>query len=84
MKDISNTQQEKFILMSTDNEGNKFWRLNFNIYEVPVESSEGLSTQFECDFVPQDGGLQAEEPSVELFYDELVRFGLTEEQISKI
>ena len=81
MKDISNNRQPSFLLMKIDENGTKYWRLNYNVIQKTDEES---NPYFECDFVPQNGGLQAEEPSVELFHGELVRFGLTEEQISKI
>ena len=80
MKDISNIAQEKFLLMSVDENGDKFWRLNFSIQQKT--SDEGQF--FECDFVPKNGGLISDTPTVDLFHDELIEFGLTEDEITKL
>ena len=81
MKDISNIEQEKFILMSVDDNGNKYWRLNYNIQEK--KDSEN-NTYFECDFVPENGGILADEPTLDLFTEELKLKGLSDIEIDKI
>ena len=81
MKDISNTTQERFILMSIDDNGNKYWRLNYNIQEK--KDSEN-NTYFECDFVPENGGILANEPTLDLFIEELKRKGLSDKEINMI
>ena len=81
MKDISNIPQERFILMSVDDNGNKYWRLNYNIQEK--KDSEN-NTYFECDFVPENGGILAEEPTLDLFIEELRLKGLSNTEIDKI
>ena len=78
MKDISNVTQERFILMSLDDNGNKYWRLNYNIQEK--QNSEN-NTYFECDFVPENGGILAEEPTLDLFIEELKLKGLSDTEI---
>ena len=80
MKDISNNRQPSFLLMKIDENEDKFWRLNFNIQQKTSDEEQF----FECDFVPKDGGLKAETPTVDLFYDELIEFGLTKDQINEI
>ena len=51
-------------------------------------SSEGAPTeqsvQFECDFVPDDGGIQGAPPNFELFEKYLIERGLTDESIEQI
>ena len=81
MKDISNIPQERFILMSVDDNGNKYWRLNYNIQEK--KDSEN-NTYFECDFVPENGGIQADEPTLDLFIEELKLKGLSDTEIDTI
>ena len=81
MKDISNIPQERFILMSIDDNGNKYWRLNYNIQEK--KDSEN-NTYFECDFVPENGGIQTDEPTLDLFTEELKLKGLSDIEIDKI
>jgi len=68
MKDISNNKQPSFLFMKTDDEGNKYWRLNYNIIEKQDENGDTYS---ECDFVPENEGLIADEPTFELFIGEL-------------
>ena len=81
MKDISNIPQERFILMFVDDNGNKYWRLNYNIQEK--KDSEN-NTYFECDFAPENGGIQADEPTLDLFTEELRLKGLSNTEIDKI
>ena len=81
MKDISNIPQERFILMSVDDNGNKYWRLNYNIQEK--KDSEN-NTYFECDFVPENGGILAEEPTLDLFREDLKLKGLSDTEIDMI
>ena len=81
MKDISNITQERFILMSVDDNGNKYWRLNYNIQEK--KDSEN-NTYFECDFIPENGGILADEPTLDLFTEELKLKGLSDEEINMI
>ena len=81
MKDISNIPQERFILMSVDDNGNKYWRLNYNIQEK--KDSEN-NTYFECDFAPENGGILAEEPTLDLFIEELKLKGLSDIEIDTI
>ena len=81
MKDISNITQERFILMSIDDNGNKYWRLNFNVVETQDEEN---NTYFECDFVPENGGILANEPTLDLFTEELKLKGLSDEEINMI
>ena len=81
MKDISNIPQERFILMSVDDNGNKYWRLNYNIQEK--KDSEN-NTYFECDFVPENGGILAEEPTPDLFTEELKLKGLSDTEIDML
>ena len=81
MKDISNIPQERFILMSIDDNGNKYWRLNYNIQEK--KDSEN-NTYFECDFVPENGGILSNEPTLDLFIEELKRKGLSDKEINMI
>ena len=52
MKDISNNRQPSFLFMKIDDDGNKYWRLNYNIVEKENEQNE---TYFECDFVLKMG-----------------------------
>ena len=81
MKDISNYKQPSFLLMKVDDEGKKYWRLNYNIVEKQDEES---NTYFECDFVPENEGLIADEPTFELFVEELKCKGLSNEEIETI
>ena len=81
MKDIRNVAQERFILMYLDDNGNKYWRLNYNIQEK--KDSENNS-YFECDFVPENGGILADEPTLSLFIEELKLKGLSDTEIDII
>lgn len=81
MKDISNNRQPSFLLMKVDDNGNKYWRLNYNIVEKQDEES---NTYFECDFVPENEGLIAEVPTFDLFINELKSKGLSNEEIEAI
>lgn len=81
MKDISNNRQPSFLLMKVDDNGNKYWRLNYNIFE---KQDEGNKSYFECDFVPENEGLIAEKPTFDLFVEELKCKGLSNEEIETI
>ena len=81
MKDISNIIQERFILMSLDDNGNKYWRLNYNIVEKQDEENKSY---FECDFVPKEGGVQSEEPTIEIIKECLLAKGLSEFEINNL
>ena len=81
MKDISNNRQPSFLLMKVDDNGNRFWRLNYNVVEKQDEQSE---TYFECDFVPENEGLISDEPTFELFIGELKSKGLSAIEIETI
>ena len=81
MKDISNNIQVSFLLMKVDDYDNKFWRLNYNI----VEKLDGENKiYFECDFVPENEGLIADEPSFEIFIGELKSKGLSDIEIENV
>ena len=67
--------------MKIDDDGNKYWRLNYNIAEKKEEQNE---TYFECDFMPENEGLISESPSFYLFIDELKGKGLPEIEIETI
>ena len=56
MKDISDKKQPSFLFMKIDDEGKKYWRLNYNIFEKQDEENKSY---FECDFVPENEGLIA-------------------------
>lgn len=58
--------------MKIDDEEKKFWRLNYNVVEKQDEENKSY---FECDFVPENEGLIAENPTFDLFVDELKRKG---------
>ena len=81
MKDISNYKQPSFLLMKVDDEGKKYWRLNYNIVEKQDEEN---NSYFECDFVPKEGGVQSEEPVIEIFRELLFNEGLTEIEINNL
>ena len=81
MKDISNNRQTSFLLMKVDDNGNRFWRFNYNIVEKQDEENRSY---FECDFVPENEGLIAEKPTFELFVEELKCKGLSNEEIETI
>ena len=81
MKDISNNRQPSFLLMKVDDNGNKYWRLNYNIVEKQDEENKSY---FECDFVPENDGLIAENPTFNLFVDELKSKGLSDDDIEAI
>ena len=67
--------------MKVDDEGNKFWRLNYNV----VEKLDGENKMyFECDFVPENEGLISESPNFDMFIDELRSKGLSEIEIETI
>ena len=81
MKDISNNRQPSFLLMKVEDNDNKFWRFNYNI----VEKLDGENkTYFECDFVPENEGLIADEPTFELFIGELKSKGLSAIEIENV
>ena len=81
MKDISNNRQPSFLLMKVDDNGNKYWRLNYNITE---NTDEDGNSYYECDFVPNEGGVQSEEPAIEIFREFLLAKGLTETEINNL
>ena len=81
MKDISNNRQPSFLLMKVDDEGKKYWRLNYNIVEKQDEES---NTYFECDFVPENEGHIAENPTFDLFVGEFKANGLSDDEIEII
>ena len=81
MKDISGKRQSSFLFMKIDDDGNSYWRLNYNIVEKQDEKS---NTYFECDFVPENDGLIAEVPTFDLFVDELKSKGLSDDDIEVI
>lgn len=81
MKDISNNRQPSFLLMKVDDNGSKYWRLNYNIVEKQDEENKSY---FECDFVPENEGLIAEKPTFEIFIGELKIKGLSNEEIETI
>ena len=81
MKDISNNRQPSFLFMKINDEGNKYWRLNYNIVEKQDEQNE---TYFECDFVPDNEGLISETPNFDMFINELRSKGLSEIEIEAI
>lgn len=81
MKDISDKKQPSFLFMKIDDEGKKYWRLNYNIFEKQDEENKSY---FECDFVPENEGLIAENPTFDLFVDELKSKGLSDDDIEAI
>ena len=81
MKDISDKRQPSFLFMKVDDNGNKYWRLNYNIFEKQDEENK---SNFECDFVPENEGLIAELPTFDLFVDELKSKGLSDDDIEVI
>ena len=81
MKDISDKRQPSFLFMKIDDDGNNYWRLNYNIVEKQDEES---NTYFECDFVPENEGLIAEVPTFDMFIDELKSKRLSDEDIEVI
>lgn len=81
MKDISNKRQPSFLFMKIDDEGKKYWRLNYNIFEKQDEENKSY---YECDFVPENEGLIAEVPTFDLFIDELKSKGLSDDDIEVI
>ena len=81
MKDISNNRQPSFLFMKMDDEGNNYWRLNYNIVEKQDEEN---NTYFECDFVPENEGILANEPTLDLFIEELKLKGLSDTEIEMI
>ena len=42
MKDISNNRQPSFLFMKIDDDGNKYWRLNYKIDEKQAEQNGSL------------------------------------------
>ena len=68
MKDISDKRQPSFLFMKMDDDGNKYWRLNYNIVEKQDEENKSY---FECDFVPENEGLISDTPNFEMFISEL-------------
>ena len=87
LKDMSNVRQSVLLLMNTK-EGLKHWRLNFNITEIlPTESGEentSQGTQYECDFVPEESGIEGNPPLFEEFEVLLLDLGLSIEEIEQI
>ena len=87
LKDMSNVRQSVLLLMNTK-EGLRHWRLNFNITEMlPTESGEentSQGTQYECDFVPEEGGIEGNPPLFEEFEVLLLDRGLSIEEIEQI
>lgn len=81
MKDISNNRQPSFLLMKVDDNGNKYWRLNYNIVEKQDEES---NTYFECDFVPENEGIISDTPNFEMFISKLRGKGLSDDEIEVI
>ena len=81
MKDISDKRQPSFLFMKIDDEGKKYWRLNYNIVEKKDEENKSY---FECDFVPENEGLIAEVPTFDLFVGELKSKGLSDDDIEAI
>ena len=81
MKDISNNRQPSFLFMKIDDDGNKYWRLNYNIIEKQDENGD---TYFECDFVPENEGLISESPNFDMFVGELRSKGLSDDEIKLI
>ena len=81
MKDISDKRQPSFLFMKMDDDGNNYWRLNYNIVE---KQDEEYNTYFECDFVPENEGLIAEVPTFDLFVDELKSKRLSDDDIEVI
>ena len=81
MKDISDKRQPSFLFMKMDDENNKYWRVNYNIVEKKNEENK---TYFECDFVPENEGIIAENPTFDLFVDELKSKGLSDDDIEAI
>ena len=81
MKDISNKRQPSFLFMKIDDDGKKYWRLNYNIVEKQDEENKSY---FECDFVPENEWLIAENPTFDLFVDELKSKGLSDDDIEVI
>ena len=81
MKDISDKRQPSFLFMKIDDDGNNYWRLNYNIVEKQDEENK---SNFECDFVPENEGLIAELPTIDLFVDELKSKGLSDDDIEVI
>ena len=81
MKDISDKRQPSFLFMKMDDEGKKYWRLNYNIVKKQDEENKSY---FECDFVPENEGLIAENPTFNLFVDELKSKGLSDDDIESI
>ena len=67
--------------MKIDDDGNKYWRLNYNIVENKEKQNE---TYFECDFVPENEVLISETPNFDMFIDELRSKGLSEIEIETI
>ena len=81
MKDISNNRQPSFLFMKIDDDGNKYWRLNYNIVEKLDDENK---TYFECDFVPKNEGLISETPNFDMFVGVLKSKGLSEVEIGAI
>ena len=81
MKDISDKRQPSFLFMKIDDEGKKYWRLNYNIVEKQDEENKSY---FECDFVPENEGLISETPNFEMFINELKSKGLSDDDIEVI
>ena len=65
MKDISNNRQPSFLFMKIDDEGKKYWRLNYNIVEKQDEENKSY---YECDFVPENGGVNSRKTYIRFVY----------------
>ena len=46
MKDISNNRQPSFLFMKIDDDGNKYWRLNYNIVEKEENKTKRILSDF--------------------------------------
>ena len=87
LRDMSNARQSGLLLMNIK-DGLRHWRLNYNITEIlPTESSEentNQGTQYECDFVPEEGGIEGNPPSFSEYEGMLTERGVSQEEIEQI
>lgn len=54
---------------------------------MPTESDEestNQGTQYECDFVPEDGGIEGNPPAFSEYEDMLTERGVSQEEIEQI